>query len=336
MVFPNIVCPRRVLDKEIKWITDLGVEVHTNTALGPDLTIDNLMNKGFKAVFVGLGAQLAKSMGVVNEHVKRVLGGVDFLREVGLEKAPKIHGRVVVVGGGNTAIDAARTSLRLGAKEVVVLYRRTRAEMPANEVEIVAAEEEGVKIHYLAAPVKINSENGELQSLECIEMELGEPDASGRRRPVIKKGSEFALECDWVISAIGQDADLSGLKGGDGSEPEIEISKWNTIMAQEGTFNTNRPGVFAGGDVVTGPADAIDAIAAGRLAAFAIMQYIETGHYQKLRPIFASLRDNLKKVTLEDLTHIETSNAQHRTRIAGCRSASGLSRRLSFPTPTSR
>jgi formate dehydrogenase major subunit len=315
---PEYRLPKKVLDKEIKWITDLGVEVHTNTALGPDFTIDNLMQKGYKAAFIGLGAQLAKSMGVANEHVKRVLGGVDFLREVGLGSPPKIHGRVVVVGGGNTAIDAARTSLRLGAKEVVVLYRRTRAEMPANDVEIVAAEEEGVKIHYLAAPVKINSENGELQSMECIEMELGEPDASGRRRPVTKKGSEFVLECDWVISAIGQDSDLSGLKGGDSGDPEIEISKWNTIMAQEGTFGTNRPGVFAGGDVVTGPADAIDAIAAGRLAAFAIMQYIETGHYQKLRPIFASLRDNLKKVTIDDLTHIEktTRNIVHELPVA--------------------
>lgn len=154
---PEYRLPKRVLDKEIKWITDLGVEVHTNTALGPKFTIDDLMNSGFKAVFVGLGAQLAKSMGVVNEHVKRVLGGVDFLREVGLDKAPKVHGRVVVVGGGNTAIDAARTSLRLGAKEVVILYRRTRQEMPANEIEIVAAEEEGIQIHYLAAPVKVNS-----------------------------------------------------------------------------------------------------------------------------------------------------------------------------------
>jgi formate dehydrogenase major subunit len=314
---PEYRLPKKILDKEISWITDLGVEVHTNTALGPNLTLDNLMGQGYKAVFIGLGAQLAKSMGVVNEHVKRVLGGVEFLREVGLGKPGEIYGRVVVVGGGNTAIDAARTSLRLGAKEVIILYRRTRQEMPANDVEIVAAEEEGIKIHYLAAPVKVNSESGELKSLECIEMELGEPDASGRRRPVTKKGSEFTLDCDWVISAIGQDADLSGLKPQDG-DAEIEISKWNTIMAEEGTFNTNRPGVFAGGDVVTGPADAIDAIAAGRLAAFAIMQYIETGHYQKLRPVFTSLRDNLKKVTPEDLTFIQTStrNVVHEIPVA--------------------
>jgi formate dehydrogenase major subunit len=298
---PEYRLPKKVLDKEIRWITDLGVEVNANTPLGANLTVNALFDQGFKAVFVGLGAQLAKSMGVVNEHVTGVIGGVEFLRDVTLGNAPSIHGRVVVVGGGNTAIDAARTSLRLGAQEVILLYRRTRSEMPANEMEIVAAEEEGIKFHYLSAPVKVNSVDGQLKSLECIEMELGEPDASGRRRPVPKKGSEKALECDFVISAIGQESDLSGLGGG---ESEIEISKWNTILAEEGIFNTKRAGVFAGGDVVTGPADAIDAIAAGRLAAYAIQKYIETGKYERLTPVFASNRDNLKKVTAEDISHL--------------------------------
>ena len=244
-------------------------------------------------------------MGVVNEHVKNIIGGVDFLRDVTMKTMTNLHGRVVVVGGGNTAIDAARTSLRLGAKEVILLYRRTRKEMPANDVEIVAAEEEGVQFRYLAAPVKVNSNDGVLESLECIEMELGEPDSSGRRRPVPKKGSEYELPCDFAISAIGQEPDLKGLENGD---HEIEISKWNTIVAQERVFNTRREGVFAGGDVVTGPADAIDAIAAGRLAAFAIERYIETGHYESLKPIFASRKDNLKKPTPEDFNYIQPTN----------------------------
>lgn len=308
---PEYRLPKAILDKEIKWITDLGVEVHTNTRLGADITIDSLMNNGYKSVFVGLGAQLAKSMGIANEQVQRVLGGVDFLRDVTMNQAPPIKGRVVVVGGGNTAIDAARTSLRLGADEVIVLYRRTRKEMPANELEIVAAEQEGIKISYLAAPTKINSRDGVLQSMECIEMELGEPDSSGRRRPVEKKGSNYLLECDWVISAIGQEADLAGVSNGDGDGHDVELSKWHTIIAAEGTFNTSREGVFAGGDVVTGPADAIDAIAAGRLAAFAIMNYIETGKYERLRPVFASRKDNLKKFTAEDICDPTPSQRVH-------------------------
>ena len=308
---PEYRLPKAILDKEINWITDLGVEVHTNTKLGRDITIDGLFESGFKSVFVGLGAQLAKSMGIANEQVMNVLGGVDFLRDVTMGNAPKMTGRVVVVGGGNTAIDAARTSLRLGAAEVVLLYRRTRKEMPANELEIVAAEEEGIQFKYLAAPTKINSKDGVLQSMECIEMELGEPDASGRRRPVEKKNSNFTLQCDFVISAIGQEADLSGVENGDAAENEIELSKWHTIIAAEGSFNTNRAGVFAGGDVVTGPADAIDAVAAGRMAAFAIQRYIETGHYERLKPLFASRKDNLKQFTSEDFCDPTTSQRTH-------------------------
>ncbi len=303
---PEYRLPKAILDKEIKWITDLGVEVKTNTRLGVDITLEQL-EKEYESVFVGLGAQLAKSMGVSNEHVQNVLGGVDFLREVAMGTDTGVKGRVVVVGGGNTAIDAARTSLRLGADEVILLYRRTRKEMPANELEIVAAEEEGINFKFLAAPSNIISSGGKLKSIECIEMELGEPDASGRRRPVPKKGSEFTLDCDFVISAIGQEADLKGIENGDSEDEEVELSKWHTIIAAEGSFNTNRPGVFAGGDVVTGPADAIDAIAAGRMAAYAIQRYIETGHYERLRPIFASRKDNLKEFTVEDMCEAPTS-----------------------------
>ena len=196
----------------------------------------------------------------------------------------RIKGRVVVVGGGNTAIDAARTSLRLGADEVILLYRRTRKEMPANEMEIVAAEEEGIVFKYPAAPTKINSKDGNSRSMECIEMELGEPDSSGRRRPVEKKNSELHAGmrfCDLGHRSGSRPCRRRKRRYG---ENEIELSKWHTIIAAEGTFKTNRPGVFAGGDVVTGPADAIDAVAAGRMAAYAIQRYIETGHYERLKP----------------------------------------------------
>jgi NADPH-dependent glutamate synthase beta subunit-like oxidoreductase len=181
--FPSTAFPKDVLDKEISWITDLGVEVHTNRTLGKDFSMDDLFDQGYRAVFVGLGAQVGKPMQVENEEAEGVLRGVDFLRQVEMQTNPDVKGRVVVVGGGNTAIDAARTSLRLGATEVILLYRRTRKEMPANEMEIVAAEEEGVQMHFLAAPTRVVVEEGRMKSIECLRMELGEPDASGRRGP---------------------------------------------------------------------------------------------------------------------------------------------------------
>jgi formate dehydrogenase major subunit len=298
---PEYRLPKEVLDKEVKWITDLGVDVHTNRTLGKDFSIDDLFNQGFKAVFVGLGAQVGKPMQVENEEAEGVLSGVEFLKQVEMKTNPPVKGRVVVVGGGNTAIDAARTSLRLGADKVILLYRRTRNEMPANNVEIEAAEHEGVEMQFLAAPVRVNVENGRMASIECIKMELGEPDSSGRRRPVPQKGSEYSLTCDWVISAIGQEADLGGVEG----DGKIKVSKWKTIEAKSGTFDTARPGVFAGGDVVTGPADAIDAIAAGRKAALAIDKYIQTGIVEPLTPRFESKRDNFHKLAPQDIPPLE-------------------------------
>ena len=209
-----------------------------------------------------------------------MIGGADFLRRMQAatdEERPKIFGRVVVVGGGNTAIDAARTSLRLGAAKVTILYRRTQKEMPANEMEIEAAIEEGVEMRFLSAPTGIVTKDGRLHGLTCIRMELGEPDASGRRSPVPVKGSEYVLECDFVVSAIGQDIDL-GTIAADG---RLKTTRSKAIQTEKGTFETSIPGVFAGGDATTGPAVAIDAIAHGRMAASAIDQYISEG---KARP----------------------------------------------------
>ncbi|MDH4157904.1 MAG: molybdopterin-dependent oxidoreductase, partial [candidate division Zixibacteria bacterium] len=304
---PEYRLPKDVLDKEINWITDLGVELKVNQTLGKDFTIDSLFKQGFEAVFVGLGAQIGKPMQVENEEVAGVLSGVEFLRQVEMKTNPDIKGRVVVVGGGNTAIDAARTSLRLGADEVVLLYRRTRKEMPANIMEIDAADEEGVKMEFLAAPLRINSENGRMTSIECIRMKLGEPDESGRRRPVKIEGSDFKLEADWIISAIGQEPDLEGVD----TDQKIQVTRWKTIEAKKGTFDTDRPGVFAGGDVVTGPADAIDAIAAGRMAARAIDKYIKTGVAEPMVNRFESRRDNFHKITADDLAEIDRSE-RHR------------------------
>jgi formate dehydrogenase major subunit len=304
---PEYRLPKAVLDKEINWITDLGVDVHVNKKLGKDFSIENLFHQGFKSVFIGLGAQVGKPMQVENEESEGVLSGVEFLKQVEMKTNPKLKGRVVVVGGGNTAIDAARTSLRLGVKEVILLYRRTRSEMPANMVEIEAAEHEGVKMEFLAAPVRVNVEDDRMKSVQCIRMELGEPDSSGRRRPVPKKGSEYDLDCDWIISAIGQEADLDGVE----SDGKIKVTKWKTITAKEGTFDTDQPGVFAGGDVVTGPADAIDAIAAGRMAARAIDKFIKTGIVEPLVDRFESRRDNFHKLVKSDLPGIQESERHH-------------------------
>ena len=292
---PEYRLPKEVLDHEINWILDLGVTLETGKALGKDFTLDGLFKEGYKSVYIALGAQVAKPMQVENESVVGVLSGVQFLREVQLQTAPPMKGRVVVVGGGNTALDAARSALRLGAEEVVLLYRRTRKEMPANPLEIVAAEEEGIKMEFLAAPVRVNVTNDRMESLSCVRMELGEPDASGRRRPVEVKGSEFTLQCSWIVSAIGQEADLTGLGSG------VGITKWKTIQVNEGTYDTERPGVFSGGDVVTGPSDAIKAIAAGRKAADAIGKFIGTGVIEPLVHRFESKRDHFHQITADDL-----------------------------------
>ncbi|HME44318.1 MAG TPA: NAD(P)-binding protein [Syntrophorhabdales bacterium] len=274
---PEYRLPKQMLDREIKLITDLGVVVKTNTTLGKNVTIDSLKAEGFDAIFVAIGAQKAKGMGLDGEtEIPGVIGGADFLRQMQAprdEEKPKVFGRVVVVGGGNTAIDAARTSLRLGAAKVTILYRRTRKEMPANEMEIEAAIDEGIEMVFLSAPTGIVTKDGRLRGLQCIRMELGEPDASGRRSPVPVKDSEYLLECDFVVSAIGQDIELGMITAGG----QLKTTWSKAIQTDKSTFETSIPGVFAGGDAITGPAVAIDAIAHGRMAANAIDQYIREG-----------------------------------------------------------
>jgi formate dehydrogenase major subunit len=297
---PEYRLPKQMLDREIKWITDLGVDVKTNTTLGRDVFIDSLKKDGFDSIFVAIGAQKAKGMGLDGEtEVPGVIGGADFLRGMQAatdEERPKVFGRVVVVGGGNTAIDAARTSLRLGAAKVTILYRRTQKEMPANEMEIEAAIEEGVEMRFLSAPTGIVTKDGRLHGLKCIRMELGEPDASGRRSPVPVEGSEHVLECDFVVSAIGQDIDL-GTIAADGL---LKTTRSKAIQTVKGTFETSIPGVFAGGDATTGPAVAIDAIAHGRMAASAIDQYISEGKAKPAGIEFVSRKESFGKLAESD------------------------------------
>jgi NADPH-dependent glutamate synthase beta subunit-like oxidoreductase len=259
---PEYRLPRNILGGEIEDIKSFGVEIKLNTKVE---SLDSLFNQGYNAIFLGLGAHRGMSLGVDGENLPGVIESAEFLRRGNLGEKIKVGNRVGVVGGGNVAIDSARVSLRLGAKKVTIIYRRTRAEMPANPEEVDAALQEDIEIIYLAAPSKVTRENDVLK-LECIRMELGEPDASGRRRPVPVKGSEFVIELDTLIAAIGQRTQIpEGFK--------IEAGKGDVVKANANT-QTSRQGVFAGGDCVSGPATVIEAIAAGRKAAEAIDRYL--------------------------------------------------------------
>ncbi len=299
---PEYRLPKDILAREIKWITDLGITVKTGTSICKDFTIDSLFKDGFNAIYLALGAQGANKMRVPEEDsTEEVISGIDFLYNSQFPGKNSIHGTVVVVGGGNTAIDAARTALRYGAKKVIILYRRTRQEMPANNMEIEAALHEGIEIIFLSAPVKFVKEEGRLKGIECIKMGLGEPDASGRKRPVPISGSEYILDCDFVISAIGQQVELGGLE----KDEKLKITKWNTISTNMNSFETSIPGVFAGGDVATGPAVAIDAIAHGHMAAESIDEYLKTDKVTPVKKEFFSSKDVFGDIPESEFTEYE-------------------------------
>jgi NADPH-dependent glutamate synthase beta subunit-like oxidoreductase len=263
--------PRDILEKEIQVITNLGVEIKTGWRLGEDFTIDGLFEKGYRAVYLAIGAHKGIDLAIPGEKAEGVRQGVDFLREVNLSGKAAVGKRMAIIGGGNVAVDVARAGVRLGAGEVNMIYRRTRSEMPAWEEEIHAAELEGVKITYLCAPLEVITKDGKVAALRCIRMELGEPDASGRRRPIPVPGSDFDMEIDQLIPAIGQRPDLAPFE----KETDLSISRSGTLEVDRVTYGTLRPGVFAGGDVQTGPGVAIGAVAAGREAALSIFRYLD-------------------------------------------------------------
>ena len=263
--------PREILDQEIEVITNLGVELKTNTALGSDVSIDGLLDDGYKAVYLAIGAHKGIELGIPGEKSNGVRQGVDFLKEVNLTGKAATGKKMAIVGGGNVAIDVARSAVRLGAAEVNIVYRRTRNEMPAWEEEIQAAEDEGVQITYLSAPQEILVQDGKVVGLRCIRMELSEPDSSGRKRPIPVPGSEYEIEIDQLIPAIGQRPDLSALEDITG----LTYTRWGTTEVDAVTYATEQEGVFAGGDLQTGPWVVIGAIGAGKEAAESILRYIE-------------------------------------------------------------
>ncbi len=277
---PEFRLPKDIVQKEIDTLKALGVKVETNMVIGRVLSIDELLEQGYEAVFIGSGAGLPRFMNIPGENLKGVYSANEFLTRVNLMKAyqpgsdtPIEHAkRVAVVGGGNVAMDAARCAKRLGAEDVFIVYRRSEKELPARAEEVEHAKEEGIVFHLLNNPTKIlGDDQGLVKGMECIRMELGEPDASGRRRPVEMPGSEFTLDVDCVIMAIGTSPNPLIKSTTEG----LETQKWGGIIVEEATGLTSREGVYAGGDAVTGAATVILAMGAGKTAASAIDQYIQ-------------------------------------------------------------
>jgi NADPH-dependent glutamate synthase beta subunit-like oxidoreductase len=267
---PEYRLPKQVLAKEVQFIKDLGVEIKTGVTVGKDLNFDDLSKEGFKAIFIGSGAHRSQNLKIEGGDLKGVIHALDFLWSVNCGEKVEIGKNVVVIGGGNVAVDAAKTALRLGAGKVAILYRRSREEMPAIPWEVKEAEDEGVKIEFLVAPRKILEENGRVSVVECVRMQLDEPDESGRRKPIAIEGSEFTRETDMVILAIGETPSLEFLP------KEVELSEDGTVWVNPITMETSLPGVFAGGDAVTGSATVIEAICAGKRAAESIENYLKS------------------------------------------------------------
>jgi len=267
---PEYRLPKKVLTREIQLIKDLGVEINTGITVGKNLNFDDLLKEGYNAIFLGVGAHKSQELKIEGGDLKGVIHALDFLWSVNSGERTEIGKNVVVIGGGNVAMDAAKTALRKGAEEVTILYRRSRDEMPTNPWEVKEAENEGVKIEFLVAPKRILGENGRVSAIECIRMQLGEPDESGRRKPILREGSEFTRKADMVILAIGEAPDLEFLP------KEIELNEDGTVWVNPITMETNLRGVFAGGDAVTGPATVIEAIRAGKRAAESIEKYLKS------------------------------------------------------------
>ncbi|MCP3682069.1 MAG: FAD-dependent oxidoreductase, partial [bacterium] len=272
---PEYRLPKKVLDREIGGILNTGISSYCGQTLGIDFTVSSLLREGYDAIFMGIGAWSDYNLGVEGEDLKGCWQGINFLSSIASGKKLSIGKKVAVVGGGNSAIDCVRTLVRLGADEVTIVYRRTRNEMPANEVEIQAAEHENINFKFLAAPLRvIGNEDGHVTHLEYLKMELGEPDASGRRRPVPIEGSESKLEIDMLITAIGQRPKVDFVENEDDGLQDLTLTRWNTIDSNLGTFQSNIPYIFTAGDCATGPALVVDAIGGARKAVSSIHRYL--------------------------------------------------------------
>ena len=267
---PEFRLPRNILQAEIDVIKKLGVEIRLNVEIGKDLSFVDLQ-KNYHAVFVGVGCHRPIKLGIPGEDAwSGVVDGLEFLRKINLGNLPTAKGKLAIIGGGNTAVDCARVAKRLGYESVAILYRRSREEMPANLWEVDDTIEEEIDIQYLTFPVRILGENGKVSRVECVRMNLGEPDKSGRRRPIPVEGSEFMVPADTVVTALGQVPDFGCLP----PQSEITISNRGLLMADAQTGSTNVSGIFSGGDAVSGPRTVVEAIAFGKEAARSIDNYL--------------------------------------------------------------
>ncbi|MBN1303514.1 MAG: NADPH-dependent glutamate synthase [Anaerolineales bacterium] len=281
---PDFRLPTDVVRREVDYVTSLGVEIKKDFVVGMAATIDELLEE-YDAIFIGTGAGLPWFLGLPGENLGGVYSANEYLTRSNLMKAylfPKydtpiaIGERVITIGGGNTAMDAARTALRLGARDSIIVYRRSKAEMPARAEEVEHAGQEGVQFHFLTSPVAYHGQKGRVQSLECIKNELGEPDASGRRRPVPVEGSNFQIEADVIIVAIGQSPSPIIAK-----TTQIDTGKGGILLVDKETMKTSKKGVFAGGDIITGGATVILAMGQAKIAAAAMDEYLRTGIWEK-------------------------------------------------------
>jgi glutamate synthase (NADPH/NADH) small chain len=280
---PEFRLPKAIVAQEINFLERLGVKVECNAVVGRTVSLDELFEQGYDAVYVGVGAGLPRFMNLPGENYVGILSANEYLTRANLMKAyeyPKVDTpipmgkNVVVLGAGNVAMDSARTAMRLGAENVKIVYRRSRDEMPARGAEIHHAEEEGIELFLLTNPTKyLGNEKGRLTGMECLKMELGEPDESGRRSPVPIKGSEFEIECDLCIVAVGSGANPLLTS----ETPDMQLNQWGYVIAEPETGKTTKRGVWAGGDIVTGAATVILAMGAGRLAANSIDKFLELG-----------------------------------------------------------
>jgi formate dehydrogenase major subunit len=301
---PEYRLPNDVLQKEVDAITELGVNIFYNKKLGKNLSYKEIQER-YDATILTIGSQRGSLLGCEGEDADGVFSGIDFLRnmEVTGQRYDFRGKRIAVVGGGNTAMDCCRTAIRCGSTDVKVVYRRTEAEMPANPIEIHESKLEGVDYMFLTAPVRVNkTPEGRLKSMTLIQMELGEPDASGRRRPVPKEGSEFEMEFDYILAAIGQKTDIDFLDDVNkhARNGQLKATKWGDVDADKNTLQTGIPSMFAAGDGVTGPATLIEAVAQARLASHSCHQYLMGERVEAPHKEFLSKKDNLKKQVKDD------------------------------------
>lgn len=294
VAIPDFRLPKEVIEREIKYIEARGVEIRYNSPITTQRSVEHLLKEGFDAVFLAAGAQRSQIIGIPGEleGIDGLHYGLRFLRDVKVGRKVEVGRRVAVIGGGNTALDAARTARRLGAEQVHIYYRRAQDEMPVSRRELQEAMEEGIKVHCLVSPTRIVHENWRVKGIECVRMKTGEADQSGRRRPIPIEGSEFFVEADTVIPAVGQAPDLSFLM----EDTRLERVKWGALRVNPNTLATNVPGIFAGGDLITGPTTVIQAIASGRRAAIAIDKY---------------LRGDPSRVEIRDEKHVQEPPEAH-------------------------